>query len=226
MQASANTYSKNRFVDKYLWVMCAAVAAFGFLLIWTLLPHEREVLDKWQFAVKIGVFVFAIAAVSTFPNNLRYGYLLASLPFLVFLGFIIPRMTYYFLMGPENEPAYYTYLWSLSYPGIILSICFGYRMGGGLPGKAIKLGLNGLILVFSGYLELMWFIVNPLNYSDMPSIPHVEVVIGFMPSYFGLFIFALCHIPLLVGVNLLPLDRWYEELAERKTVTSGVNVYE
>lgn len=195
---------------RYLWLIFGAFAVIAFGAIWALLPHEREGQTLWEFVAKIIAFIFAIAAVSTFPQRFRGSYLVAAAPFVVFLSFIIPRMTYYFLMGPKTEPIYYTYLWSLDYPAILLSVALAYRLGGGSFGHCVKIGLSGLILVFSGFLELMWFVVNPLDYYDLPSVPHVEVIIGHFPSRPELVVFALCHIPLLLIVNLLPLDRWYD----------------
>lgn len=200
--------SRQIFFDRFLWIALALLAAASFAAIWIFLPHEREGQSKIEFILKISTFILAICAVALMPNRFRFRWLLTSVPFLVFLGFVIPKMTYLFLMGPSTEPKYYTYLWSVNYPGIILSICLAWRLAGGSSGHAIKIGLNGLILVFSGYLELMWFQVNPLNYYDMPSIPHVEVILGFFPTYTQLFIFALCHIPLLIIVNASPIDRW------------------
>jgi hypothetical protein len=200
------------FVDRYLWIFLFAGAGLVFGFVWQFLPHVREGVTLPEFLLKVSAFVLAILGVAVFPKRFPLSYLLLSVPSLVFLGFIIPRMMYLFLLGPQMEPEYYTYLWSLNYPGILLSIALAHRIGGGSSGAVVKLGLNGLILVFSGYLELMWFQVNPWSYYDMPSIPHVEVILGFKPTYTQLFVFALCHIPLLLAVNLVPMDRWVERV--------------
>jgi hypothetical protein len=204
-----------RILLDYAWLCFAFLAATTFGIVWAFLPHVREGVTLPEFALKITAFVLAVFAVAAFPQHLRLSHLLLSIPSLVFLGFIIPKMMWLFLQGPHTEPEYYTYLWSLNYPGILLSIALAFRIGGGSAGKVIKLGLNGVILVFSGYLELMWFVVNPWDYYDLPSIPHVEVIIGFFPTYTQLFVFALLHIPLLVAVNLAPIDRWLEMLRAR-----------
>jgi hypothetical protein len=198
-------------VDRYAWLLFGVLALVGFGLVWAVLPHTREEQTLGQFVAKIIVFVLAIATVSLMPRLRRTGYLLAAVPFLVFLGYVIPKMTYYFLQGPQTQPEYYTYLWSLSYPGIMLSLCLAWRQGGGSPGRALKIGLFGLVLVFSGFLEWMWFRANSdMNYYDMKTIPHIDVIIGHFPSYAGLFVFMLCHVPILVAIAFAPFDRWLD----------------
>jgi hypothetical protein len=212
--------------DRWAWLAPAVVAAGIFGYIWVKLPHAREDATLWQFIVKVVAFVLAIVAVSMFPRMRRGGYLLVCLAFVMFLGFIIPRMTYYFLMGPNNLPQYYTYLWSLDYPLIMLALTFAWRQAGGTVGTAMKIGLNGLVLVFSGFLEWMWFRANPsMDYYGMKTIPHIDVIIGHFPSYGGLFIYMLCHIPIFVALNIAPWDRWLDRLRTRfatKAATKAV----
>lgn len=204
---------RRRWVDNYLWLALGMAALVGLGIIWKFLPHERENVTLWQFAVKVLAFVIAVLAVSFIPRFERVGFLIASLPYFAFLGFITPKMTYYFLKGPQTQPEYYTYLWSLSYPAIILSICLSWRQAGGSVGRSIKIGLNGLLLVFSGFLEWMWFRINTsMNYYDMKTIPHIDVIIGHFPSYGGLFVYMLCNVPLFVAVNMAPIDSWVDRL--------------
>ncbi len=211
----AEYLARARTFDRWFWLPLAVVAACGLGFVWLALPHAREDAKLWQFALKVGMFVFAVVAVALFPKLPRAGYLAASAPFLLFLGLITPKMTFYFLQGPQTLPEYYTYLWSLDYPVIMLSLCFAWRQAGGSSGGAIKIGLNGLILVFSGFLEWMWFRANPsMDYYGMKTIPHINVIIGHFPSYGGLFVYMLFHIPLLVAVNIAPFDRWIGKLRD------------
>jgi hypothetical protein len=211
----------------YAWVFFAALAAIGYGINWLVVPHAREGLTLPEFIVKIIIFLLAVAAVASLPRAIceaKYSFLLLALPTLAFLGYIIPRMYYYFVMGPSYEPQYYTLLWNLCYPGIVLSICLGYRMGGGTFGRTFKIGANSLILLFSGYLEYMWFVVNPMPYESMATIPHIEVLIGFKPSHSGLLLFFAFHIPLLVILNMLPIDRWisrWSPSGRREPVAQG-----
>jgi tryptophan-rich sensory protein len=206
-------WSRPRVIDNYAWLALGALAVIGFALLWKLTPHEREGQTLGQFVAKIVVFVLAIAAVSLVPRLRRTGFLVACAPFLAVLGFVIPKLTYYFLQGPQAQPQYYTYLWTLLYPGIILSLCLAWRQGGGSPGHTMKIGLMGLVLVFSGFLEWMWFRANPnMNYYDMKTIPHIQVIIGHFPSYAGLFIYMICHVPIFVAIGIAPFDRWLDRL--------------
>jgi hypothetical protein len=220
---SSGTWSRIvRLAPNYAWLALAALAGIGYGINWLVVPHTRETVALGEFMLKIAIFMLAIAAVSSLPGYIRdsrFSFLLLALPSLAFLGYIIPRMFYWFLMGPENEPAYYTLLWNVCYPAIVLSICLAYRLGGASFGKTFKVGANSTILLFSGYLEYMWFVINPLPYEGMKTIPHIEVLIGFKPSHPGLLIFFACHIPLFIIVNLLPIDRWLENwsAAARRT---------
>lgn len=203
-----------RLAPNFVWLAFAVLAGVGYGLNWLLVPHARDGISLTEFIVKIVIFLLAIASVASLPRVVResrYGFLLLSVPTLAFLGYIIPRMYYWFLMGPAEEPAYYTLLWNVCFPAIVLSICLGFRMGGATFGKTFKVGVNSTILLFSGYLEFMWFVVNPLPYEAMKTIPHIEVLIGFKPSHMGLLAFFAFHIPLFVIVNLLPIDRWLDE---------------
>lgn len=208
--------------DHWAWLVPAVLALGAFGYIWVKLPHAREDVTLWQFIVKVVAFIFAIIAVSLFPRVKRGGYLLVCLVFVLFLGYIIPRMTYFFLMGPNNLPQYYTYLWSLDYPLIMLAMTFAWRQAGGTFGTAVKIGLNGLVLVFSGFLEWMWFRANSnMDYYGMKTIPHIDVIIGHFPTYGGLFIYMLCHIPIFVALNLAPWDRWLDRIRARYAIKSG-----
>lgn len=213
-----------KFVDSYSWIPVGVSALIGFALIWKLLPHAREDQTLGEFVAKFAVFVLAIMSASLAPRLQKAGYLVACVPFLIFLGFIIPKMTYYFLQGSQTLPQYYTYLWSLFYPGIILSICLAWRQAGGSAGRSLKIGLMGLVLVFSGYLEWMWFRANPnMDYYAMKTIPHIQVIIGHFPSYAGLFIYMICHVPIFIAIGFAPFDRWLDKLrgsAEVRAVTA------
>ncbi|HUN37100.1 MAG TPA: hypothetical protein VMU95_34310 [Trebonia sp.] len=207
------TSDRAKLFDRYAWIILGILAIIGFALTWKFFPHARENQTLGQFIAKSVVFIVAIGSVSLLPRLNKAGFLVVSATFLIFLGFVIPKMTYYFLQGPQTLPQYYTYLWSLSYPGIILSLCLAWRQAGGSAGRSIKIGLIGLVLVFSGYLDWMWFRANPnMNYYDEKTIPHVQVIIGHFPTYLGLFIYMICYIPIIVAIGIAPLDRWLDGL--------------
>lgn len=204
---------RRQWIDSYAWLVLGVLALVTLGLEWKYMPHAREGQTLGQFAAKVATLVLAIASVSLVPRLRRTGYLIAGTPLLAILGFVIPKLTFYFLQGPQTQPEYYTYLWSLLYPGIVVAICLSWRQAGGSAGHALKVGLMGIVLVFSGYLEWMWFRANPsANYYGMKTIPHIQVIIGHFPSYGGLFIYMMCNVPIFVAIGIAPFDRWLDRL--------------
>jgi hypothetical protein len=72
--------------------------------------------------------------------------------------------------------------------------------------------LTGIVLVFSGFLDIMWFVVNPVDLPAQIDAPHINLITGGPISFGAAVVFALVHLPILIGINLLPLDRWFERL--------------
>jgi hypothetical protein len=199
-----------------LWVVFAAAGLVGSLAVWVFLPHEWEIENAWIPLVKVGIFVCLCLAIALFPNRSRYGYLLATLPLLVFLGFILPRVSYYVfhdaaLDGTQAREAY-TVLYLLLYPGIVLSIALAYRLGGGSPGRVLKVALLGVVLIFSGFLDFLYPLVTPKPIPDVVEANHIRIFLGHFPSYREVGFFLLAHVPVLAGIILLPLDRWLARL--------------
>lgn len=198
----------------YAWVVFGALGGLGGLFIWLFLPHNSELETIWQMLFKIGVFLLICTSIALFPNNFRHRYLLVCLPFFGFLGYIMPRISYFgffvrdILQDDALTGELYTFLYLLLYPGIILTVCLAYRMGGGSPGTTLKIALTGVILIFSGYLDILWPLVNPVPLPEIVRAQHIKVVLGHFATYREAVIFTICHIPLLIGVQFLPLDRW------------------
>ncbi|MEM8529874.1 MAG: hypothetical protein AAGF95_03470 [Chloroflexota bacterium] len=203
---------KNKVLIPYLWLICFAVGSLSFGLTWLLFPRERDVESFWPYAVRIVIFIIIAVGIGVFPNRFRYRYLLMSVPFFFILGYLIPRLTYFHL--EDDFGNLYTYLFALFYPGIVFSVCFAYRLGGGTPGNCVKTALNGIILLFSGFLDMMWILVNQVGIPQTMDVPHIEVFIGHPPSYWEVVWFTLAHIPLLILVNVLPIDKWINWLLE------------
>lgn len=205
--------------DRWAWSVPALLALVGFAYTATVLPRGRENATLAQFVLKIALLVVAIIAVALFPTFRRAGVLVASSGFVIFLGYIIPKLTYSYIK--QDFDLYYFMLWSFAYPALIIVTTLTWKQAGGTPGQAVKAGLNGLVLVSSGFLEWMWFRVNTdMNYYDMKTIPHIDVLLGHFPSYGGLFVFMLCHIPLVVLINVAPFDRWLAAVRGTSAVTS------
>lgn len=212
----------NRFNGSYLWLLFSILGGAGGLFIWLFMPHNSELDSLWVMLFKIAVFVLICLGIAFFPNQFKYGYLLVSLPFFGFLGYILPRISYFGFFGGEilaDEALtgeLYTFLYLLLYPGIVLAVCFAYRMGGGSPGSTLKIALNGIVLIFSGFLDVLWPLVNPVELPAVIYAQHIKVVLGHFATYREAVIFTLLHIPILIAVNLLPLERWLDGLASRE----------
>ena len=193
--------------SKYLWAIFLVAGMVGFLLAWSAFPHDRETPSLVQYLILIAIFMMFIAGISFFPNRFRLRYLLLTAPFVVYLGYLAPRMTYLGLQGQFG--VFYTLEFYFLYPGMIMAICLAYRLGGGSPGRCLKIGLTGIILLFSGFLDLMWFVSNQLDYAkNVGSIPHIQVIIGHIPNLTELIVFILVHFAIIAAIHCLPLDRW------------------
>lgn len=199
--------------------MYLSLGLAGFLVIWFVLPRKHEADSLWPFLVKILFFVFLALGVSRFPNKSKYSYLLLLFPFLFYLGYLIPKISYCGFEGiPENIPGIfdelYTYLYLLLYPSIVLSLAGAYRLGGGSSGRCLKIGLVGMVLVFSGLLDIMWFVINPVSVpAVLKNAYHIKVIIGHFPSFNETILFALFHLPLVVGLFLIPFDKFFSKYA-------------
>jgi hypothetical protein len=154
-------------------------------------------------------FICLCAAIACFPWVSGRLYLLLLAPLVFFTGYLLPRVSFFYYGDAERVQgdSFYTHLYLLLYPGIVLTVAAAYKLGRGSPGRTLKIAISGIVIVFSGWLDIMWMVVNPVPIPDVIDAPHINVFTG-GPIPFGATIwFAVAHIPLLVAVNLLPLDR-------------------
>jgi hypothetical protein len=212
------------FVDRYLWLVLMVLGSIGFLTVYLLMPHKSEIDSPLQVVYKLFVYLVISCGIALFPNRPRSMYLLLLVPLMGFLGYIIPRISYLgFVALPAGHPGadgeFYTHLYLMLYPAILLSIAFAYRVGGGASGNCLKINFAGVILIFSGFLDVFWFLSNPTGTPEvLAHAHHIEMILGHYPSYGETIGFALMHIPLLCVVLLLPLDRWIQRLLGRLEV--------
>ncbi len=216
---------KMKKLSSYLWLVFGIIGGLGFLGVWFLLPHKAPIDHIWQLIFKLTAFLFIVLAISFFPVKSKYGHLLLILPFFVYAGYIFPRIGYYGMMGAVVTSNYalagdfYTLVYLLTFPSIILITCLAYRIGGGTSGNVIKIALSAQIILFSGLLDFMWFLINPVQLPDVIEYAHhIKLILGHYPKYNEAIIFAICHIPLLVIAILLPFDKWINKLF-------GINIH-
>lgn len=208
------------FIKKYIGIIILFVGFLGFLSVWFLLPRKSEIDTIWQMFYKIAIFIIIISGVALFPVNKKWTFLLLILPILAFCGYIIPNLSYLCFIGvgeklPNCYQNYYTHLYLITFPAILLSICFAYRVGGGTPGNCFKVGVTGMLILFSGFLDVMIYLVTPLEIPEkLIYAHHIAVVIGHYPSYPETIIFTLCHLPFIIAVLFLPIDKWVSKVLD------------
>lgn len=210
-------------IRRHLWIALLILGVIGFLYVWLAIPREPEIEKLWHLIVKLIVYGFIIGSIAFFPNKLKYGFVLAYLPFLVFLGYLIPRVSFFGVTGNvivtnfETVGEWYTLLYLLVVQMINFSVAFAYRLGGGTPGRTIKISLLATITLFSGFLDLAFYTINPVEIPEGGLIyaHHIIVFLGHAPSYDETIVFALCHLPLFLLVLFAPLDKWFGRISER-----------
>lgn len=211
----------NNWIEKNLWIAFAVLSCLGFGVVWFLFPHQSQITSLGQLLTKLLVFLFITLCIGFLPSDLfgrKYLPCIMILPFFFYCGYLIPRLSYYGFTGlaAKNDidgGEYYTLLYLLLYPSIILLVCFAYRMGGGSAGNVIKISLCGQLIIFSGFLDILWYIINPVEIPEVIKYAHhIEVMLGHYPRYQEAVIFAIAHIPFLIIVLLLPLDKWIQKL--------------
>lgn len=192
----------------------AAVGIVGAALTWATSTHGREVGSGWEYVAQLAVFLFVTLAVALFPNHRPGAYVLVLVAFVVFAGYLFPRLSWFYYGDTARAQAdlFYTHLYKLAYPALVLTVAAAYRLGGGSPGRVLKIAWTGVLILFSGFLDMMWQLVNPVPIPDRIDAPHITAILG-GPVSFGVAVaFALAHLPLIVGLNLLPLDRWLDRV--------------
>jgi len=218
-----------KLIKKHFWLFLLLCGIAGFVTTWLLFPHQKQIDSIWQLLFKLITYGFIIGSIAFFPNKLKYGHLLITIPFFIFLGYLIPRISYFGFRGAavgdvKKSGEFYTILYLLTFPMINFTTSFAYRIGGGTPGKCIKISVSGVIIIFSGFLDIFWFLVNPVRIPDkLLEAYHITIFFGRSATYKEGIIFAICHIPLLIIVWLLPLDKWFENINERYLLSKSIS---
>ena len=209
---------------KYNWLVLLSIGFSGFLLIWFFLPHKSEIDHIWQMLFKIFISFIIIAGISFFPNKNKLSYLLLLVPILGFVSYIIPRLSYLCYHGvaqnlPNGSQDYYTHLYFLTYPAIILTLCFAYRLGGGSPENCFKLGCGGVLILFSGLLDVMIYLITPLDIPDtLIYAHHIAIVIGKYPSFTETILFTLAHVPFIILLFVIPIKKVLKKIMKATVV--------
>ena len=199
---------------RHLWWIALVLGVGGSVFVWLGTPHVREIESAWHLGAKVATFAAVCCAIAFFPRTSGRLYWLLYVPFIFFTAYVFPRIGYfYFLDGEHAEVGgFYTHQFLLSYPAIVLTAAAAYRLGGGSPGRCLKIAFSGMLIIFSGLLDVMWWVVNPVEIPAVIEAPHISIITGGPISFGAGILFTLAHAPILVGLNLLPLDRWLGRL--------------
>lgn len=196
-------------------VVCALgviLGLVGLALVWTLLPHEQAVSSGLDYVLKLAPFFALTLAVAFFPQRPTWLYLLLILAFCVFAGFFFPRTGWFYFFASDAEihgGDFYTHLYLLFYPALVLTVAAAFRLGGGTAGRTLKIAWSGVIVLFSGLLDVMFQVIKP-EADDPISAPHIVLFTGRPITVMEGILFALAHVPLLIALLWLPLDRWID----------------
>jgi hypothetical protein len=199
---------------RHVWWVALAAGVAGTVLVWVGMPHVREIGSAWELLAKLLTFACLCCAIAFFPGVSGRLHWLLYVPFIFYVAYLFPRIGYFYFVDVERAEAgsFYTHQFLLSYPGIVLTVAAAYRLGGGTPGRCLKIAVSGMLVIFSGLLDFMWWLVNPVDIPETIDAPHITILTGGPISYGATILFALAHVPIIVGVNLLPLDRWLGRL--------------
>lgn len=196
------------------------VGLVGFASVLFLLPPDNEPV-AWHFAYKFVVFAIITVAIALMPRQ-RWSWLILLVPLFAFTGYLIPRISWFYYGDATRTipDEFYKHLYLLTYPAITLTIGAAFRLGGGPSGTTIKTIMSGIVILFSGFLDIMWQVVNPIvQRPDEFSPTHIIILTGRPVTFAEMIGFAVLHIPLLLAVICAPLDRWIDRLIGPETYT-------
>ncbi len=204
------TRTPDRSFRRHIWWISGTVGAAAFAIVGLLTRRGRDVTTIWEFVIELAAFGLIAAAVALAPLARSRWFPLLYCAFVFFTGYLIPRISWYYYGDTDRAQGdgFYTHVYLLLYPGIVLTVAAAYRLGGGTAGRSLKVAVTGMIIVFSGFLDVMWQLVNPVEVPELIDAPHISVLTGGPIPFEATILFALAHLPFAVVLNLLPLDRW------------------
>jgi hypothetical protein len=210
-----------------LWVLPLSLAFVLAVYIYFGMPHERMLTSMWILLFKLTPFFLASLSVAWFPPKvptlLKVVLVFGTL--IPLLGFLVPRELHLamegYTLGFNMDPAtadptalvamfaeFYTVM-AILVPYVILMLAFAYRCGGGSAGNSLKISWAGILLMLSGYEDVMFWVANARG--PFPEVAtwasHVTVFLGRPATSTEFYIFMAVHAILIALVFALPLDR-------------------
>ena len=205
-------------------VLAGAAVVVG-LLIYALLPHDRDVTSVGILLLKLVPFVLAAEAIAAAPTEaLKARWLQLTLMvgfFLVYFLYFVPHI-FYFGVQENHAPdqmagLYYTVL-TLS-PLVILSLVLSYRLGGGDAAIVRRVAYGALLLMLSGLEDLAFLLSIAHTVPDQWTwASHMAVFLGHTPSKYEAFAFIAVHVALALFVFLSPVSWWRRAVPRQLTL--------
>lgn len=206
------------FLRNFLWLICLLVGGCGFVYVFYFMSRAPQMTSVWEYFFRVLVFLPLVASIAFFPNTSKKGYLLLIAAIIFYASFIAHKMDYIgykqLLVGVTSAADdYYTMLYLILFPFVISCISFSYRIGGGSSGNCLKIAFSGIVILFSGLVEVVYEIANPVIIPEViPFNFYYKAIWSHFPTYKEEVIFCLCHIPIVAGLLLLPLDQWIHKI--------------
>ncbi len=208
------------------WIPPLLLAMLLAVYIYFGMPHERVIQSVWVLLFKLVPFFLVSFSIAwfpmRFPNWLKLVAVFAVL--LPFLGFLVPRelsltIEGFSLVDSPNAAnvsdsletifgEFYTVM-AMLVPYVILGLAFAYRCGGGSASGSLKISWAGILLMLSGYEDIMFWAVN--DRGPFPNVAqwasHVSIFLGRPATRTEFYIFVAVHFILIAIVFALPLER-------------------
>jgi hypothetical protein len=196
-----------KIIYHHLWWILIMLGSIAFALIYLSVPQTRQISNPIHLIEKVAAFFALGLGIATMRPKKTVFTILA---FAGIITILVPRLSYLSFSSMENVGRYYTTLYFLLVPGIILLTMITYKAAGGASGKTLKLALYELVVFFSGLLDLTYYLINSLPIPDLIDAPHIVLITGKPISYFGAIVFCLAHIPLLFLIHRVPLEKYLQ----------------
>lgn len=195
-----------------LSLISALLGAAASVFVIFVMPQKNEP-SLLHYAVRLTAYMFVTISIATIPRKTPWVTIITC--YLIYAGFLFPRISWFYYMDTNrvNADSFYMHLYLLMYPAIVSTIGFAWRIGGGSSGRALKIMWSGIIILFSGYLDVMWQTINsvqPRAKTFEPS--HIVAIVGRPVTFNEMICFAIAHIPLLLILICLPIDRWIDQI--------------
>jgi hypothetical protein len=218
---------------RHLWLPLGILTLLVSGYIYFVSPHQRLIPGLTVLLFKLLPFVTASLTIAALPDRIPGPrYVWSALPVLALLGFIIPRLFYFAIQGFEASPSdqenllalfdeFYTVV-AILVPFIFLWVALVFRLAGGSPSGSLKLSIACLLVMLSGYEDVMLFLTTPMG--PLPETAtwahHVTVFLGHPPSRAELFGFMAVHFVLAVLVLAVPWGKAMVGLRKRLSRTA------